>query len=386
MFRTVSATLCFVVGTTMANHICNRDNCRPNLVNGPSIKCSRCNNVCFLKCYGIDKDGINDSVIKIGLPDGGMIRVEISQCQFQCCICSPPIEPKSTEPKSAELKSQTNEQKSTTKGKNASSTSRQPLITNFSETNHKLMTDISEIKKVLSDLKISSDKIVTELVTVKGASTETNALVKKVTDNNVKANQLLSTPNRYPFSGLRTTSAAKRKLDDSNNQNQSPKISANLIPKPKEGTRDINIGPTPTARLSGGNNNKPLLDKSIWVSGLDPSVSNETMIDFIMNNTQVKTKDEFKCHKLVKKDCDISKLSYISFKIDVKQDLFDYLVDPNIWPKHVSVREFIKAQPVKLNEFINREVDEHAEKLRKVDEQKNQTNQANEGERGMDLN
>lgn len=336
---------------------------------------------CFLKCYGIDKDGITESVIKIGLPDGGMIRVDISQCHFQCCSCAPPIEPKSTQPKS-----QTNEQKSTTRGKNASTPARQPLITNFSDTNLKLMSDISEIKKVLSDLKTSSENIVTDLVTVKGASTETNALVKKITDSNVKANQLLSTPNRYPFSGLRTTSAAKRKLDDTNNRNQSPKISANLIPKPKEGTRDINIGPTPTARCIGGNNNKPLLDKSIWVSGLDPSVSNETMIDFIMTNTQVKDKDELKCHKLVKKDCDISKLSYISFNIDVKTDIFDYLVDPNIWPKHVSVREFIKAQPVKLNEFINREIDEHAEKHRKVDEQKNQTDQMNESEKGMDLN
>lgn len=327
----------------------------------------------------MDKDGTNDLFIKIVLPEGGILRVETSKCQFQCCGNAQPTEPKS----------HTTELKSSTRGKIASPLTKQTLISDFSDTNLKLSADIAEIKQVLSELKTSNNIVGADLITVKTTTNETNELVKKITENKTASvNQmdmnginLLSTPNNFAFSGLRKASAFKRKLnDDANADNPSPKISSNLLPKAKEGTRDINIGPTPTyTRPNGGINIKPLLEKSIWVSGLDPSVSSETMVDFIINNTDVKNKDDFKCFKLVKKDFDVSKLSYISFKIDIKAEFFDYLVNPNLWPKHVSVREFIKAQPVKLDQFVNKSSDDHIGKQRKLDDQKNQEDQTSEG-------
>lgn len=103
------------------------------------------------------------------------------------------------------------------------------------------------------------------------------------------------------------------------------------------------------------------------------------MVDFVINNTDIKKKDDFKCFKLVKKDCDVSKLSYISFKIDIKAEFFEYLVNPNLWPKHVSVREFVKVQPVKLDQFVNKSFEDHIGKQRKLDEQKNQEKQTTQG-------
>lgn len=351
----------------MSLHKCNRENCPPANINGPSMKCAKCNNLSYLKCFGIDKDDVVDNALKAILVNDGLLRFEVAKCQFICCSGqSAPNEPKST-PK----------QKGRPPNRDQSA-SRQTQIKDFIE-NNTILTELTNIKKVLSDLTTSSDQNLTELSSLKSTSIETNTMVKKLTEANqtvqVMDTMRLSTP-------IRSSTSIKRKLEQTQTPNQTPKINPNVLPKPREGTRDINIGP-PTDFRRAETIAKPVLDKSVWVSGLDPSVSNETMIDFIVNNTNITNKDDFKCHKLVKKDSDVTKLSYVSFKIDVKEELFNYLVDPNIWPKHVSVREFIKIQPVKLSDFIAGNQNQ-AGKQRKLDEQKNSTEQPNETMQGME--
>lgn len=128
------------------------------------------------------------------------------------------------------------------------------------------------------------------------------------------------------------------------------------IPKPVQGTRDINIGPPPTAKPSAATkpkHDKPKFEKSVWISKLDPSISNEMMSEFILTHTDLTDKSQFNVQKLVKKDADIAELSYVSFKIDVNEQHFDALMNPGTWPKYVAIREFIQIKPVQLREFID---------------------------------
>lgn len=56
----------------------------------------------------------------------------------------------------------------------------------------------------------------------------------------------------------------------------------------------------------------------------------------------------------MKKDADIEKLSFVSFKIDVAPEVFDILMDPENWPRNKQIREFVKLTPPKpsLNDFL----------------------------------
>lgn len=100
---------------------------------------------------------------------------------------------------------------------------------------------------------------------------------------------------------------------------------------------------------------KPKLEKSIHVSRIDTSVSLDIFTEYILENSQLKSPEDLKCSLLVKKDTDISKLSFISFKVDVNGENFAKLIDVNFWPQGSFIREFI-SQPktATLGSFMRR--------------------------------
>lgn len=62
----------------------------------------------------------------------------------------------------------------------------------------------------------------------------------------------------------------------------------------------------------------------------------------------------FIVHKLVKKGRDIAELNFVSFKIAVTSTDFDILNDPDVWPQHVLVREFVEVKPLSFGDFLPR--------------------------------
>lgn len=52
----------------------------------------------------------------------------------------------------------------------------------------------------------------------------------------------------------------------------------------------------------------------------------------------------------MKKGQDLSTLKFVSFKVAVNQDEFDVLMDPDVWPENVMVREFL--QNVTLGDYF----------------------------------
>lgn len=106
----------------------------------------------------------------------------------------------------------------------------------------------------------------------------------------------------------------------------------------------------PTAANHGPN--QPSLSgptKEIYVSKLDPLTSVDDMLNFLLDAKVIKDTAEIKCIKLVKADVDLEKLNWVSFKIIVPINLFDHIVNPNIWPPSVAIREFIDHPRPKPN-------------------------------------
>lgn len=108
--------------------------------------------------------------------------------------------------------------------------------------------------------------------------------------------------------------------------------------------------------MSNGAKNTPetqrigKLNKSIRIAGLHPSVTVEQMNDYVLENTPLNDKSKFRCKMLVKSGQDLSNLTFISFKIDVAADDFAAIVNPDCWPSHVTIREFVHIQKPKTGD------------------------------------
>lgn len=327
-------------------HKCNRDDCSRENVNGPKIKCAKCNNLCYLQCFGFEKCATmeNIDVIRYSLPNGGAIHTFLPHIAFVCCdtsITTTELKAKLKLPPKARGTSQTRQAK-------------QPAE------NALILNEIAEIKDKITKMNDTTEKNSIELSGIKTTVNENNVLCKSLENKaNVSStaahnNQFAKTPTFARIAAEnRRLVTPKRKLDSDNK----PKQLIEKLPKPVSGTRDINIGPKPVTKeksnASTTQNTKPKFEKSMWVSGLAPATSNEEMIDFVLKSSGINDQNQFNCHKLVKKDADIDQLSYISFKIDVNEQLFEQLMNPDIWPNYVRIREFIQAKPVILGEFLD---------------------------------
>lgn len=119
------------------------------------------------------------------------------------------------------------------------------------------------------------------------------------------------------------------------------------FPSPKQGTKEVQIGQPVVERERIPRSVNPL-SKSIWISRFHPETKPEEIENYIVNHTDAKDKTKFKCTMLVKKDADISKMSFVSYKIDTTPEVYDILIDPENWPNNKHIREFVKIAPTKL--------------------------------------
>lgn len=130
-------------------------------------------------------------------------------------------------------------------------------------------------------------------------------------------------------------------------------VSTMKLPSPKQGKKNVEIGRPIEVRQMAPRNVNPF-SKAIWISKFHPETTPEIIENYITEHTAVKDKSKFKCIKLVKKDQDVAKMSFVSFKIDVVPEIFDILIDPENWPQNKQIREFIKMTPPKttLGNFL----------------------------------
>jgi ribosomal protein L31E len=130
----------------------------------------------------------------------------------------------------------------------------------------------------------------------------------------------------------------------------------NATPKPNKSYRDklvfgTNDNAGVTAKLKGvirPSNETPEDFKSIYLSQLDPSTEPKDITEYL-TDSKVIDGDHIKlikCVKLVSPKAITETFTYVSFKLDAPEVIFDKLVSPDTWPKSVAVREFVhKPRP-----------------------------------------
>lgn len=114
----------------------------------------------------------------------------------------------------------------------------------------------------------------------------------------------------------------------------------------------VDLTPTgrPKAGIVGTNVNDSELSsvetrRWVFVSQLHPSTNDDSFTEYVkkrLNDHDNKLK--IQAFALVPKERNRSELNFISFKLNIPESSFDAVLNPDIWPKGVIVREFINEQ------------------------------------------
>lgn len=81
--------------------------------------------------------------------------------------------------------------------------------------------------------------------------------------------------------------------------------------------------------------------KIAYVSNLHPSVTEEEIVNYLLLNNVISSTEDVSCKKLVARNVDLDTVSFVSFKVTVRSDLFHAVVNSKLWPDRVVVREFV---------------------------------------------
>lgn len=290
-------------------HKCSREECPTSNVNGSKILCFVCAKQFYGKCFGIE-----DEFYEAYAPKSPFVSE--SNIQFICPHCL-------RKPKKDALKESG------------------------------MANDLVEIKESLNMISKSQTDCERKIASISNVSVILNGKLKDVCrkiDAKISADPrkplfadvVRSTSNETPLSR-----AAKRLRQENENLPNNGVSSVNttpIRPKPRMGTLEAVIGPS----MPQSDVLRPYrrFDRSIWVSRFHPETTIDQVMDYIVGKMGDVDKQNFNCRKLVKKDADLSSMQFVSFKIDVMDDFFEKLSDPQIWPKYILVREFFSERRV----------------------------------------
>lgn len=102
-------------------------------------------------------------------------------------------------------------------------------------------------------------------------------------------------------------------------------------------------------------NQRPKLTEHIFVSKLEPSVTTDELIDYVKECIPDVSEEHFSVYMLVKKEQQLDKLSFVSFRVSCTSELHKQLFDPSFWPGHVSIGPFYnnpRPKKIQLGAFI----------------------------------
>lgn len=295
--------------------VCSRDSCKPSFIKSSStVKCIGCRDPFHLQCYGIDKPS---SVIFVN-----------KNVVFLCdaCLTSGTYVPS---PK-RKLASQTdcvvtqdiNSSNLVTPSKAVTGTTVDPL---------KQLQE--SVDRIISEVSLNSN-------TLQVIHTKINNL------NNTEQSSVMTThaPRSY-------ASVLSRNVNGSTGRsNISVVARRDSIPSPKitpaiKGASSATIGKPLTPR--------PPPKKSIWISQLHRDTTEDDITKYV--KSIVKSSAEFTVRKLVKKDREISSYSFVSFRVTCSLELFELLMNAELWPASVNIREFEQSSNkngISLHEFL----------------------------------
>lgn len=352
----------------MSVHFCNRDTCSTKAVGGPKMNCVECDKECFLLCYGFEKSG--QGGVKLPLSSGACIGIDPNLISITCSNCDNiliddavafKMESMAGKSKAVKSKPDTNSQETQTFHPNIT-------MIRMADDLADLKSTVEEMKRKMDEPRSSSDNLLNlaALPSCSNNSPSSNNKAKISFADILRADRQIRTPKRNKDSMI------AKKLVKNKIVHQPPKV----------GTR-IDID---NLVIVADVIPRPTFNKSIYVSRVGTSVSHEKMVSYIEKHSDMKKNINFKCSLLVKKEADLSTLTFVSYKIDVTEESFDHLMLESFWPKGIQIRPFVpkEKKSVEFGDFLNSSVNEsdHPNKIPRashLNEEVLQTNIENTG-------
>lgn len=393
-------------------HICDRDVCPMKNVSGPKLLCSKCQSTCYLLCLGFEICG---NGVKINSNTGCNFAMDPNSICITCPKCDASFLTEAINEKMEQTENGTNNIKPNVNSVLMSQTpNKQKVLPNQTNTSavtpmsfSQLKQEITKMTRILNTVKAVVDTSSADICELKTVTTDTNNIVKTYNTKSSEFNNVFSTKlnaltnETQSFSNMvkqqhdqRQTFPLKRKMATNNDAAgqttsiQLPNSSKQMyskpknLPQPKTGKRLGAVGLMAAPKVKP----KPKFDKALHVSRIEPSVTVEQMNDYIKSNTKLIENEDFKCTLLVKKDKDISTLSFVSFKIDICVDKCEQLTDEDFWPEGVQIRSFVPPTPT-FADFLTTSpgnMNTQPNKISKQNEQKNEIEQMQVGQTDTD--
>lgn len=336
----------------MDTHICNRNTCSTKAVGGPKMNCVECDKECFLLCYGFEKCGVN--AVKLPLLHGACIGLDPNLMSFTCAKCDNVLIDDAV---SNKMEQMANKLIPTLNSRETQTKYPSPSMIRMADDLADLKSIVCEMKRKMDEPRAKIDLLSNVATTTSGSQNYSSSSSKgKISYADIlNADRLIRTPKRNKESMIAANLTEKQKL---------------LRPPSKVGTR------ADTDSLVVVANVLPKLSKSIYVSRVSTSVTQDKMVSFIEKHSDMKKNTDFKCSLLVKKGADLSLLTFVSFKIDVTVDHFDRLMQENFWPKGIQIRPFVpkERKSVNLGDFLNSSGNEshHPNKIPRANDEKDE--------------
>lgn len=338
-------------------HICSRESCPTANVNGPKSTCIKCKKICYLMCFGAEKS--TTGMVRLKLQNDMTIYVEIKNAQFACggCVLEGNVVIQTTMQLTQKVEAGVSSIDEVTNNQlmEALKSGFMDLRGHIDANMEKNQTDV---KKCIQDVTNTVMKTSTESLTTPLYSTVLRS----------KRKSLFMTP----------VSGKRKRLNDNDEHNgdsdehKMAKQRQSMVPKPLYGRSEAVIGQKPKPKELGTWNRR-VFEKSLRVAGLDPSTTVEELSEFLVTHTSSVDKSKFNCVMLVKKGQDLSELTYVSAKIDVSSEDFENLLNMDLWPNYVTVREFIRMD--KRNQRQTENIPMSARKFQQRNGEQNDRNE-----------
>lgn len=284
-----------------------------------TVSCSNCKGQLHLPCIGI--------FVKADQLISPNIKIQCNECVNKL----PKIDTQTTAPP----------QQNATPPTTVNVNEMQRMIEEMGELRKLVISNSDQLNVIEGKTTVIMEKVTKqpnfETTTTQTKDNTAPALIAFTPKSNAKSHSISRTQAQSYASATRYTEASqtpKRRRQET----IVPSIVKKNAPPAKTGTKSSACGlavvPKPAQK------EKPQYSKAVWVSRFAPDTTIETITDYIRTETHVNDESPFMVHKLIKKDQDLSTLKFVSFKIMVNDDNFEILMDPDVWPHGILVREF----------------------------------------------
>lgn len=308
---------------------CSRDDCPVGHTHKDyTTKCGKCGNVLHLMCIGINRK----TAEVIFHPN---IRLFCNKCAKNGAEKSSKVSSKQMIETSTAYSSPQSTNSSAT---NVLSTAKMDSMIKLLNQVHNVVTDTNA--KLVAHVA-SSQTYADTLKQVKELSANTNEKLVEAKKNSKSFSSVVSSkPKEFPPLNAQTPKRRRendtpvkkfpdRKLIAGTGADQSHGLGGTVVSsKPKR----ARASPSPYERLN----------KFIYVSRLQTDVTAEKVTEYIRSKMPEMNDADISLRLLVKKDTNLSELTFVSFRLACTEAHYEQLMDPSFWPAHVMIGEFLE--------------------------------------------